>query len=140
MTKVRAYFIPLDELPADDIIKEILMSHEAVTYAFQQPGQIDSSLLGPALDPCLDGDKHNLLVFNVELVVAQYRFQFVAKKILELRALLQYLLEVVMYVLPALFLEIAAEVVACEFKDTCGHVNARDSVRIISKRNAVRAS
>lgn len=99
------------------------MTQKAITYTFQQLWQINSSLLDIAFDPYLDGVKHNLLVFNVELVVAQYCFQLVAKKILELRALLQYPFEVVSYVLPALFLEVAAEVVTREFENTCNHVN-----------------
>lgn len=43
-------------------------------------------------------------------------------EILEFRALLQYLLEVVTYVFTALLLEIATEVVACKFENTCGQI------------------
>jgi len=119
MMKVRAYFIFLDELPFDDVINEILMTHETIANTFQQPRQINSSLLDSIFDPRLDSVEHYLFVFNIKLVVAQYCFQLVAKELLELRALFQYLLEMVTYVLPALFLEVAAEIVACEFEDTC---------------------
>lgn len=122
LTMKATYLVILDELPVDDVINEILMTHETVTYTFQQPRQINSSPLGFSLDPRLDGVKHDLLVFNIELVVAQYCLQLVVMEILEFRALQQYLLEVVTYVFAALLLEIAAEVMACKFENTCDHV------------------
>ena len=71
------------------------------------------------LEPGFNGLENYFLVFNVQLVVAQNRFELLARQLFEFRALLQYPLEVMANVFPALLFQVAAEIVAGKVEDAC---------------------
>jgi hypothetical protein len=71
-------YLVLADAPGEDVLGEVLVLHEAVSRAAEQPGQVLAPLVRPDLHPGLDSLEDELLAPNVQVVVAQYQFQLVA--------------------------------------------------------------
>lgn len=114
-----AVLVFINVLPRKNVVDEVFVTHETETHAVEQFGEVLLAIRRLRFDPSSDSFKYDLLVANVKLVVAQNGLELVAIEILELRALVQYLLEIMADILPAFVLEIPTEIVSSEFEDSC---------------------
>lgn len=114
-----AVLVFVNVLPRKNVVDEVFVTHETETHAVEQFGEAILAIRRLRFDPSSDSFKYDLLVANVKLVVAQNGLELVAIEILELRALVQYLLEIMADILPAFVLEIPTEIVSSEFEDSC---------------------